>query len=58
MRCDSIGRYSASSSPSEVESPMWTMALQLDLVESSACALVSGGGFVVPSAFACSTQAF
>ena len=31
---------------------MWTTALQEDFVESSACAVVSGGGFVVPSACA------
>src|SRR6476646_2021475 len=35
---------------------MWTTALQLDLVEELACSGVSGGGFVVPSARACSTR--
>src|SRR4051794_41216048 len=35
---------------------MWTTALHDDLVESSAWALVSGGGFVVPAARASSTR--
>src|SRR5436305_13003177 len=35
---------------------MWTTALQEDFVESSAWALVSGGGFVVPAARASSTR--
>src|SRR3954466_16266163 len=35
---------------------MWTTALQEDLVESSACALVSGGGAFVPAARASSTR--
>src|ERR1700750_3012962 len=56
MRSSSFGRSLGASSASEVESPMWTTALHFDLVESSAWALVSGGGFEVPAARASSTR--